>query len=238
MQILKNKYVIGFIILVSLLAFLDWIIFGRSPVKELTTVKEVVGQKIQEVANVDLNSAGSAAQTENREQSEITNNFNKMDNQAFKNWLDAEAQIMNNFNVNAEALTEKYKQIAEQMTLEQFSELAKVVQSDEPNANKKVLSAYLLAFAGYGSIADLSKTILSPLNVQGNPNEPHSTAEVQQTRERAMRVLLIDRFFNLAQGSNKSEAENAKQELKKLISSISDLYLRNYAQSKFNELSK
>jgi len=238
MQILKNKYVIGFIVLVSLLALIDWMIFGRSPVKELNTVKEVVGQTIGQATTANQNNASATTQVVDEQKQEAIENFNKLDSSAFANWLNSEAKSMNDFNVNAEALTQKYNQITQQMTREQFAELAKVVRSDEVNANKKILSAYLLAYAGYGSIGDLSKTITSALNVHGNPNEPHSSAEVEQTRERAMRVLLIDRLFNLAKGSNKSEAENAKQELQKLISSISDLYLRNYAQSKFNELSK
>jgi len=238
MQILKNKYVIGFVVLVLLLALIDWMIFGRSPVKELNTVKEVVGQTIEQATTANQNYASATVQSAGDQKQKTIENFNKLDSSAFANWLNAEAKSMNDFNVNAEALTQKYNQITQQMTRGQFAELAKVVQSDEVNANKKILSAYLLAYAGYESLSDLSKTITSPLNVKGNPNEPHSSAEVEQTRERAMRVLLIDRFFNLAKGSNKSEAENAKQELQKLISSISDLYLKNYAQSKFNELSK
>lgn len=238
MQILKNKYVIGFVILVLLLALFDWMIFGRSPVKELSAVKEVVGQTITQTTMGNQNNVSATVQSANEKKQEVIENFNKLDSEAFVNWLNSEAKSMNDFNVNAEALTQKYSQITQQMTREQFAELGKIVRSDEVNASKKILSAYLLAYAGYGSISELSNTVASPLNVQGNPNEAHSTAEVQQTRERAMRVLLIDRFYNLAKGSNKSEAENAKQELQKLISSISDLYLRNYAQSKFNELSK
>jgi len=239
MQFFKNKYFVGIIVLLSLLAFIDWILFGRTLVHEFHAVTTAVNKTLNAGKDISTQSASSTVSSESVSSAEQNLIFvpSKASQEQFKNWLNEESKSMLNYNVNAEALTQKYQTLTAKMTKEQFEILAGVAKSNESDANKKVLSAYLMGYAGYDSMQTLAEFASSSYKLSGEVNV-HSVAEAEQTRERAMRVIAIDRFAALAQGDQNDQAEKAKQELKKLIQTIRDPYLKNYAQSKLSELSK
>lgn len=231
----NKKLFFGFLFLVLLLAIIDWLIFGRTPMQEINTVKEMVSQKksgeqasgFYGAAKAYAASATLAAQnfepaTANAEQ--------------FEQWFKSEAQAMNHYNVNEDKIQERYLRITAQMTPAQFKVLSQIAMRSNPNVSERILAAYLLGYAGYDSLSDLSALASSEIKLDGVPNA-HTAAETQQTQERALRVLAINRLADLARGEDAAAAANALAELKKLIPTIKDANLKNYAQNKLKEIS-
>jgi len=246
MQVLKNKYFIGFVILVLLLAIVDWFLFGRTPVNEFQAVKSVVTEKFQTTTQ-GLKSASSDTNKEDMSETEKQmmsedqkiNPFNPATAslEQFRVWLNSESKSLRHYNVNAEALEQKYQSLASNMTKEQFKLLSEIAQSAESKIDDKIMAAYMLGYAGQESYSLLSDVITSEYHLSGKV-QAHSAPEIEQTRERAIRVVLIDRLFSEAKSKDVNRARSARLELQNLISHIRDSYLKNYAQSKLKELSK
>lgn len=251
-NLIHKKFVIGFIILIMLLALFDWLLFGRTPMQEFETVKDVVSQKLTDVSDDQAADAKqeTATQTQSNSSPSLTGQNSAADSfnpksatdQQFKTWLNEEVREMSDFNVNEEALQQRYLKLTAQMTAAQFQQLSKLAQSSSKNVSEKILAAYLLSFSGYDSLKDLSALAQSSYQLDGVPKggqpKPHSLAETQQVQERALRILAINRLVALAQGDQADLAQKAYQELKSMIRGMKDSYLKDYAQNKFKEISK
>ncbi|WP_409478353.1 hypothetical protein [Pseudobdellovibrio sp. HCB154] len=237
----NKKLFFGFIILVALLALIDWFLFGRTPMHEIKTVTEaakVVGAKITGkpggfagAAHAHAASATAALQTA------PVIDASKATPEQFKVWFDSEINLMNQYNVNEDQMQQRYLELTAKMTPAQFKQLSVVARTKSPNVNERILAAYLLGYSGYANINDLSALVTAPIQLDGKP-EPHSVAETQQVQERALRVLAINRLANLAQGNDPAQAKKAVAELKRLAATLKDASLKNYAQNKLKEISK
>lgn len=238
-HLFKNKYFVGFVILAALLIFVEWIIFGRTPVQDIYFVSSAVVKTVTPSAASQTAVTQEAAVAQNLKDSETVAQFDpkSADDAEFKRWFAAEVNLMNQYNVNEDSVQARYQQIAARMTPDQFSQLAEIAGTKTPNISERVLASYLLSYSGYSSLKDLGSFAKSNFHPEGNPTA-HSVAETQLVQERALRILAIDRFVTLAKGSDAASAQKAKRELEDLISGIKDSVLKNYAQSKLKEISK
>jgi len=237
----NKKLFFGFLILVALLALIDWILFGRTPIHEIESVTTAVSEKIKGKKNVG-GFAGAAQAHAVSAKAAAQAAAPAFDPSAatpaqFKEWFDAEVKLMNQYNVNEEVVQQRYLQITGKMTPAQFKQLAVVARTKSANVNDRILAAYLLGYSGYANVADLSALVLSPIKLDGKP-EAHSLAETQQVQERALRVLAINRLADLARGDDVAAANKALAELTKLSRSVKDLSVKNYAENKLKEISK
>lgn len=234
----NKKLFFGFLILVALLALIDWILFGRTPMHEIKSVTQAVGNKITGRASGFAGAAQAAAVSAAVAVSSApTIDPAKASVEEFKQWFDSEVILMNQYNVNEEQMQQRYLQLTSKMNPEQFRLLSIVARAQSSKVNDRVLAAYLLGFAGYANVGDLAVLALSPIKLQGKP-EAHSMAETQQVQERALRVLAINRLADLARGDNPSEASKAKERLVAISKSVTDPTLKNYAENKLKEISK
>ncbi|MCM2352153.1 MAG: hypothetical protein NDI63_00960 [Pseudobdellovibrio sp.] len=242
----NKKLFFGFIILVALLALIDWFLFGRTPMHEIKTVTEaakVVGAKITGkpggfagAAQAHAAQAHAASATAALQATPVIDAATATPEQ-FKAWFDSEVHLMNQYNVNEEQMQQRYLELTAKMTPAQFKQLSVVARTKSPNVNERILAAYLLGYSGYANINDLSALVTAPIQLDGKP-EPHSVAETQQVQERALRVLAINRLANLAQGNDPEQAKKAVAELKRLATTLKDPSLKNYAENKLKEISK
>lgn len=241
-KLFENKYIKGTLFLILLLAAVDFIIFGRTPVQEIKTVATVVSSK---VANFTSGTSQGQEQVDPNSQagpvfklSEQVENFNPQQASLiqFKEWFSQEVKLMSQFNTADEQATkERYLKITAKMNSEQFKVISDMFTSKTQIADEKILSSYLLSMMGYEGVKILGDLATFPIPVQGRP-EAHSVDETILTRERAMRVLLINRLYDLALANQGVEAQNAVRELEKVIANLKDSNLKNYAQSKLQEI--
>lgn len=237
----NKKLFFGFLILVALLALIDWILFGRTPIHEIKSVTTAVSEKIKGkkqtggfagAAEAHAVSATAAAQAA----LPVFDPSTAAPTQ-FKEWFDSEVKLMNQYNVNEEVVQQRYLQITGKMTPAQFGLLSVVARAKSPNINDRILAAYLLGHSGYANVGDLAALALSPIKLDGKP-EAHSLAETQQVQERALRVLAINRLADLARGGDAAAAKKALDHLTLIIKTVKDPSVKNYAENKLKEISK
>ena len=237
----NRKLLVSFVILVLMLALIDWFLFGRTPmheIKKATEVAQAVGAKITGnpggfagAAQAHAASATAALQTA------PTIDLATATPEQFKTWFNSEVALMNQYNVDEEQMQQRYLQLTAKMSPAQFKQLSMVARTKTPNVNERVLAAYFLGFSGYANMGDLVGFVEAPIVLDGKP-EAHSLAETQQVQERALRVLAINRLADLAHGDNPEQAKKAVSELKKLATTLKDPSLKNYAGNKLKEISK
>lgn len=237
----NKKLVFGFIILVALLALIDWFLFGRTPMHEINTVKAAAQAGVAKITGNPGGFAGAAqahavSATAALQKPPVINAATATPAQ-FKEWFDSEVKLMNQYNVNEELMQQRYLELTAKMTPAQFKQLSVVARTKSPNINERILAAYLLGYAGYASVGDLSTLVSTPILLDGKP-EPHTVYETQQTQERALRILAINRLADLAHGNDSEKAKKAVAELKRISATIRDENLKNYAQNKLQEISK
>ncbi|AZZ37970.1 hypothetical protein CIK05_14545 [Bdellovibrio sp. qaytius] len=238
----NKKLFFGFLILVALLTFVDWILFGRTPIHEIKSVttavsEKIAGHKMSGFAGAAQAAAVSAAAAVQQQPAVPVFDPTNVTKAQFKEWFGSEVSQMNQYHVDADAVQQRYLQITAKMSPAQFKELSVVARTKSPNINERVLAAYLLGFSGYANVGDLAAFASSPIVLDGKP-EVHTVAETQQVQERALRVLAIDRLADLAHGENIAAAKTALTELVKLSQTVKDPSVKVYAENKLKEISK
>ena len=238
-ELFNKKLLFGFLILVALLALIDWILFGRTPIHEIKSVTTAVSEKIK---GKNVGGFAGAAQAHADAASATAAAVPSFDPSAatqeqFKTWFGSEVEMMNQYNVNEEVVLQRYLQVTKKMTPAQFAELSIVARTKSPNINNRILAAYLLGFSGYANVGDLTALALSPIKLEGKP-EAHSVAETQQVQERALRVLAINRLADLARGDDVAASKKALAQLQLISRSSTDPNIKLYAQNKLKEISK
>lgn len=238
----NKKLFFGFLILVALLALIDWILFGRTPIHEIKSVTTAVSEKIKGKKTVGGFAGAAEAHAVSATAAAAQAAIPAFDPSAatpvqFKEWFNSEVKLMNQYNVNEEVVQQRYLQITRKMTPAQFGLLSIVARTKSPNINDRILAAYLLGFSGYANTGDLAALALSPIKLDGKP-EAHSLAETQQVQERALRVLAINRLADLARGDNAVAAKKALDHLTLIIKTVKDPSVKNYAENKLKEISK
>lgn len=230
-----NKYTIGAIFLVSLLAFIDWLIFSRIHIDDLQLATQKIIQQVVDLQNksksnetaVDENLAGSVSAT-----TEVKNSSPQESNLVeFQNWLLTEQNEMNHFNVNE---TEKQQQlllVALKLTKDQMKYLSDRLQNRMTPIREKILAAYLLSQASAEAFSEILQAIVSPIILDSEPRV-HTAAEVQQTQERSLKILLINKAAEIAKNS-----PAALEDFKLSINQIKDIFLKKYAEQKLKEIS-
>ena len=239
-KLFNKKLFFGFFFLVALLALVDWILFGRTPMHEIKSVTTAVSDKIKGKSIGGF--AGAAQNYAVSATSVVQPAVSLFDPSVstpaqFKEWFDSEVKLMNQYNVSEEVVQQRYLQITRKMTPAQFKQLSVVARTKSPNINDRVLAAYLLGYSGYANVSDLAALASSPIKLEGKP-EAHTMAETQQVQERALRVLAINRLADLTQGDDAAAAKTALAELTQLSRTIKDPSLKIYAQNKLKEISK
>ena len=238
-ELFNKKLLFGFLILVALLALIDWFLFGRTPIHEIKSVTTAVSEKIK---GKNVGGFAGAAQAHADAASATAAAVPSFDPSAatqeqFKAWFGSEVEMMNQYNVNEEVVLQRYLQVTKKMTPAQFAQLSIVARTKSPNINNRILAAYLLGFSGYANIGDLTALALSPIKLEGKP-EAHSVAETQQVQERALRVLAINRLADLARGDDVAASKKALAQLQLISRSSTDPNIKLYAQNKLKEISK
>ena len=238
-ELFNKKLLFGFLILVALLALIDWFLFGRTPIHEIKSVTTAVSEKIK---GKNVGGFAGAAQAHADAASATAAAVPSFDPSAatqeqFKTWFGSEVEMMNQYNVNEEVVLQRYLQVTKKMTPAQFAELSIVARTKSPNINNRILAAYLLGFSGYANVGDLTALALSPIKLEGKP-EAHSVAETQQVQERALRVLAINRLADLARGDDVAASKKALAQLQLISRSSTDPNIKLYAQNKLKEISK
>lgn len=239
-ELFNKKLLFGFLILVALLALIDWILYGRTPIHEIKSVTTAVSEKIK--GNKNVGGFAGAAQAHADAASATAAAIPVFDPSAatqeeFKVWFGSEVEMMNQYNVNEEVVLQRYLQVTKKMTPAQFAQLSIVARTKSPNINNRILASYLLGFSGYANIGDLTALALSPIKLEGKP-EAHSVAETQQVQERALRVLAINRLADLARGDDVAASKKALAQLQLVSRSSTDPNIKLYAQNKLKEISK
>ena len=237
----NKKLFFGFIILVALLALIDWFLFGRTPMHEIKTVTQAAQAGVAKITGKPGGFAGAAqahaASATAALQTAPVIDASTATPEQFKAWFDSEVVLMNQYNVNEEQMQQRYLELTAKMTPAQFKQLSVVARTKSPNINERVLASYLLGFAGYANVGDLTVLALSPIKLDGKP-EAHSLAETQQVQERALRVLAINRLADLARGNDAAAAKKALDQLTLIAKTVKDPSLKIYAQNKLQEISK
>ena len=230
-----NKYTLGVIFLFSLLAFVDWLIFGRLHIDDLQLATQ---KMIQQVVDLQKKQTSSDAhQTTNDEVSVSStaqvNNFSPEQSNLveFQNWLLTEQNEMNNFNVNETKKQQQLLQVASNLTEDQTKYLSDRLQNRKTPIREKILAAYLLSQAKPQAFSEILEAIESPIILDAEPRV-HTAAEVQQTQERSLKILLINRAAEIAKNSPASMAD-----FKSSIGQIKDPYLKRFAEQKLKEIS-
>ena len=230
-----NKYTIGAIFLVSLLAFIDWLIFGRIHIDDLQFTTQ---KMIQQVADLQKKQTSpEAMQTTNKVTSvsatSLVKDFVPQESNLveFQNWLLIEQNEMNNFNVNETVKQQQLSQVASNLTKEQMKYLSDRLQNRKTPIREKILAAYLLSQATPEAFSETLRAIVSPIVLEAEPRV-HTAAEVQQTQERSLKILLINRAAEIAKNSPAALAD-----FKSSINQIKDPYLKKYAEQKLKEIS-
>ena len=229
-----NKYTVGVIFLVMLLAFIDWLIYGKAHIDNLHSATE---QMIQQVARLQKKQTSpDANQTKNETASTsatiqaIDFNPNESSLTEFQSWLLKEQEEMNNLNVNENKKADELQSVAVSLTKEQVKYLSDRLQNRKTPVREKILSAYLLSQSNDQFLAEILRAAVSPIVIDGEP-KAHSVAEVQQTQERSIKILLINKAAEIAKTSTVALAD-----FKSSISQIKDPYLKSYAEQKLKEL--
>ena len=112
---------------------------------------------------------------------------------------------------------------------EDLAELKSIALDTKRAANIRLLSLYMLGKASQGvtAINDFLQA-----NIPIHPQAPaHSVEELENNREKSLRVMAFEQKVEAAKKSAK-----AKKELAELISTIQDVWLRSYAERRFAEL--
>lgn len=237
----NKKLFFGFIFLVALLALIDWVLFGRTPLHEFQKVTEAAQAGVAKITGQHSGFAGAAqahlASATAALQAPLTFEVATATPEQFKIWFDSEVKIMDQYNVNTDQLQQRYLELTAKMKPEQFSKLSVIARTKSDRVNERVLAAYLLGYAGYANISDLAALVQAEFKLDGEPTA-HSAAETQQVQEQSLRVLAINRLADLARGDDKVLALKALAQLKLIVKNVKNITLKNYAQNKLNEISK
>ncbi len=216
-----NKYTLGVIVLVTLLAFIDWSMFGQSSVDDLHKATQQPAVALQQKKVENAASATIQVKDFNPSKSNLTE---------FQSWLLKEQEEMNNLTVNENKKADELQSVAVGLTKEQVKYLSDRLQNRKTPVREKILSAYLLSQSTDQFLAEILRAAVSPIIIDGEP-KAHSVAEVQQTQERSLKILLINKAAEIAKTSSVALAD-----FKSSISQIKDPYLKNYAEKKLKEI--
>ncbi len=219
-----NKYTLGIIFLVALLAFMDWLLYGRVHINDLHSATE---QMIQQVVSLQQKKVENAASATIQVKDFYPNESNLTE---FQSWLLKEQEEMNNLTVNENKKADELQTVALNLTKEQVKYLSDRLQNRKTPVREKILSAYLLSQSTDEALSDILRAAVSPIVIDGEP-KAHSVAEVQQTQERSLKILLIDKAAEIAKTSSVALAD-----FKSSIGQIKDPYLKNYAEQKLKEI--
>ncbi len=225
-----NKYTIGAIFLVSLLAFIDWLIFGRIHIDDLQLATQKMIQQVVELQNKSKLNENLAvpvlATTDVKNASQQESDLSK-----FQSWLLTEQNEMNHFNVNETEKQQQLFQVASNLTKAQMKYLSDRLQNRMTPIREKILAAYLLSQASAEAFSEILQAIVSPIVLESEPRV-HTAAEVQQTQERSLKILLINKAAEIAKSS-----PAALEDFKSFINQIKDLFLKKHAEQKLKEIS-
>jgi len=161
---------------------------------------------------------------------EATFNPQAASSEEFQTWLDAESGRLRGFSVDSAAKEQELKQTAAQLRPEQRRALLEAATNTALEIDRRIFSAYLLSISPEAAAPELSQLAAADLILAARP-EPHTVGETQNTQERALRILAINRLADLAKDS-----VPARQELAKLIPRIKDASLRDYASQKNQQI--
>lgn len=220
-------------ILFSLFIFTLLAMFAAIKYRRTLDVQEIAEKRSRSAPHGPVNSLGAAAPAKNTA-SEATSQVARVAGSAgpdFRNWIRDEAKSVDDLNVNGEQKQAQMRAMVKEITPAQARQLREVVMAPQSAAREKILSVYLLVEGGGRTRAELSAAITAPLKQKGG--EVHSEDEMNNVREKSLRIMMIDGLFAQAQTE-----PAARETLAKTIDDSADPYIKAYAQEKYDQLSK
>ncbi len=147
-------------------------------------------------------------------------------NKELEDWLQKESKDLTRMpDFNEKEFQEK----VEGLTPENLETLKKISLSEKREANLRVLSLYMLG-QNSGAGVYLEDFLKQPIPLSPQA-APHSVDEMKNQREKALRVMALER--KIAAAPSKKAAKN---ELQGLLGQINDPWLRDFIQRRLAEL--
>jgi len=141
-------------------------------------------------------------------------------------WLEERGTNMSSFSKSDSA---ELDQKISNLEPEDLADLKSIALDTKKAANIRLLSLYMLGKASQ-ELTAINDFLQSKIPI--HPQAPaHSVEELENNREKALRVMAFEQKVEAAKTSAK-----AKKELAELILTIQDAWLRSYAERRFAEL--
>lgn len=147
-----------------------------------------------------------------------------------KKWVHDEAPELNRRNVDMKAYDERIEREIANYGEVQLQQLKVMAIDKTLPINERILSTYML---GKSSMAAEHLSEIASQNVEYKQHAPHSEGEIRASQERAIKIMSIDGIVKGEQ-SPQQKIEN----LKNIIKSSNDSLVKDYAQTKLNDLRK
>lgn len=150
----------------------------------------------------------------------------------FREWVTVQARSLDLPKVDSAQIERELQSVIASLTSEQAGELTRMALNASALPRERILATYLLASAGTKASGALSEVIQTPMDQVASP-APHSQDEINNVREKSLRIMAIDALAQQARSDS-----HAREVLEKSIPGIQDPYVRTYAQEKLSEISK
>ena len=148
---------------------------------------------------------------------------------AFKSWFKTEAKLVDSASVDLRAKEQELETATRSLGPKEVGYLKKTTLNISSPQVERILSTYLLTRGGESAQQALIDIASRPLRLE--PAEPHSLKEIENNKERAIDMMLID---SIAESSR--EINERIRILQEIVQKKEDLSVKNYAQRKIEEL--
>lgn len=148
----------------------------------------------------------------------------------FAKWIEREGDEVNRPKVDSTSKAIEMQRVVADLNAKQQRQLLQTLLDTAANAGSRILSIYLLSEAGSRADGEIAAFLQAPVPNFG-PSEPHSEAELRNQQERAMRLMAID-----AMAARALKDPSAVTTFEKTVPTISDPFVRGYAQKKLKEV--
>lgn len=149
---------------------------------------------------------------------------------AFIQWFENEARDMEKSSADPRGKEAQLKEAVQKMEPFEVQYLKEKSLNMNQSANNRILAVYLMTLAPEVTSGALSEIAQAPLAMQGE-HPVHSPEETLAAQEKSLRRMAID---SLIEQARKDEVR--REQVKNVISQITDRSLREYAERSFAKL--
>ncbi|MEK2644251.1 hypothetical protein [Bdellovibrio sp. BCCA] len=148
----------------------------------------------------------------------------------FIQWFENEARDMEKSSIDPKVKEAQLKEAVQKMEPFEVQFLKDTSLNMKESANNRILAVYLLTLAPEVTSGALGEIVETPLAMQGE-HPVHSPEETLAAQEKSLRRMAID---SLIEQARKDELRH--EQVKNIISQITDRSLREYAERSFTKL--